>query len=66
MKIISSKTVGNKKRVVIECEPHEQPRVFNPDGHYRLHEPHEDVVHADQILYAVPATWCVVEQKWVT
>jgi hypothetical protein len=65
MKIISSKTTGNKKRVVIECAPDEQPMVIVSDGYYKLGYPVEDIVHANHIRTARPVMWCAIEQKWI-
>lgn len=66
MKIISSTQLKNgKRRVVLEIDPNEKIIAVQPDAHYKLGYPLEDVVPSHVLAEAVQTSWCCLDQKWV-
>lgn len=65
MKIISSKTVTGGTRYVVELKPDERLLAVDPDAHYCLGHPLDDVVPGHVLRDSARVSWCPIEQKWV-
>lgn len=66
MKIISEKIVRGQRRVTVELAPGEHLQGINPDSHYHLGDPMDDVIAGHILVGAAPANWCSVVQRWLT
>jgi len=65
MKTISVKPMNGKRRIVLELEANEVFVVLRNSAHYKLAEPHCDIVHVDRLIDAHEVLWCDVAQQWV-
>ncbi len=68
MKILKDETAttARKRRIVVELDPGEQLIAIDPDTHYQLTDPHDDIIPGHVFLGMRPAVWCSLEQKWRT
>lgn len=65
MKILSEKTVGGKRRLVVELGEGETLQGLSPGGYYRLGYPHDDIVPAHVLEDLKPVVWDSLSQKWI-
>lgn len=70
MKIISTRAIKSGPRdagtrVTIDLLPGEEIKVFRADDHYKLGEPHDDVIQGHVLLAATPTYWDSLSQKWI-
>lgn len=67
MKVLKDEmaTIKRKRRVTIELDHGECALAIRDNAHYRLGDPHGDVVAAHILENAEQVTWCSVEQRWV-
>jgi hypothetical protein len=74
MKIIKSTPRPNGvTRLIIELQPNEGVRcvregqallTIDPDAHYRMGYPSDDVIGGYILADAVRVHWCSIEQRW--
>lgn len=64
MNVLKETVVRGKRRITIELEDNEAVVAIVPEAHYRMGEPHHDIVMGNHICNAERVEWCVVEQSW--
>lgn len=68
MKIVSEKPLPHgRRRIVVEIGAGEELAAIRAERYYRLGEPCDDqVLLGDILANACLASWCPIEQKWVS